>query len=128
MKSAREVALGGKARFTTDVGQRNFGIEHALASLATQDFADFEIVLVDNGSRDSTACIVADWTSREPRIRAVRTERPGLARSLNHAAALARALPTITGSFRDSLRSMRLLTGCLPGGRYYRRKSAHIVR
>src|SRR5262249_12286060 len=66
-------------------------LDQALASLAAQDFFDFEIVLIDNGSRDGTARIVADWISREPRLRAVRMERPGLARSLNHAAALARA-------------------------------------
>ena len=66
-------------------------LDSALASLVTQDFADFEIVLVDNGSRDGTAGIIADWTSREPRIRATNVERPGLGRSLNHGAALARA-------------------------------------
>jgi glycosyltransferase involved in cell wall biosynthesis len=63
----------------------------ALASLANQDFQDFEIVLVDNGSRDQTPGIVAAWAEREPRLRPVRLERPGLARSLRLAASLARA-------------------------------------
>jgi hypothetical protein len=66
-------------------------LDDALASLAAQDFADFEVVLVDNGSLDGTAGIVADWMRREPRIHCVLLERPGLARSLNHAAARARA-------------------------------------
>jgi glycosyltransferase involved in cell wall biosynthesis len=66
-------------------------LEAALASLAAQDFEDFEIILVDNGSRDRTVDIIADWTKREPRLRPFRLERPGLARSLRYAASLAHA-------------------------------------
>lgn len=66
-------------------------LEAALASLAGQDFEDFEIILVDNGSSDQTADIIADWVKREPRLRPFRLERPGLARSLRYAASLARA-------------------------------------
>jgi hypothetical protein len=66
-------------------------LEAALASLAAQDFEDFEIILVDNGSRDRTVDIIADWTRREPRLRPFRLEHPGLARSLRYAASLARA-------------------------------------
>jgi Glycosyl transferase family 2 len=66
-------------------------LEEALASLADQDFEDFEIILVDNGSRDRTADIIADWAKRDPRLRPFRLERPGLARSLHFAATHARA-------------------------------------
>jgi hypothetical protein len=72
---------------------RNGGpfLEEALASLAAQDFGDFEIIVVDNGSRDRTVDIIADWAKREPRLRSFRLERPGLARSLRYAASLAEA-------------------------------------
>jgi glycosyltransferase involved in cell wall biosynthesis len=66
-------------------------LEDALASLANQEFQDFEIVLVDNGSRDETARIIGTWAKREPRLRPFRLDRPGLARSLCFAASLARA-------------------------------------
>jgi glycosyltransferase involved in cell wall biosynthesis len=66
-------------------------LDDALASLAQQDFQDFEIVLIDNGSRDATPRIIAEWAKREPRLRPFRLERPGLARSLRYAASLARA-------------------------------------
>ena len=66
-------------------------LDFALASLAAQTFSDFEIVLVDNGSSDNTAQIVAEWSAREPRLSKFHLDRPGLAGSLILAASMARA-------------------------------------
>ncbi len=67
-------------------------LDRALASLAGQEFKNFEIVLIDNGSHDGTGAIISKWVDAEPRLRAYRLERPGLARSLTYAASMARAL------------------------------------
>src|SRR3954464_212289 len=66
-------------------------LEEALESLASQTLGNFEIIAVDNGSADATFDILLDWTRREPRLRALRLERPQLAAALNHAASVARA-------------------------------------
>ncbi|HZF96273.1 MAG TPA: glycosyltransferase family A protein, partial [Allosphingosinicella sp.] len=66
-------------------------LEEALASLAVQTFADFEIIVADNASTDATPDILGRWSVREPRLRTLRLDRNRLAASLNRAADIARA-------------------------------------
>jgi GT2 family glycosyltransferase len=40
-----------------------------IASLDRQDFADVEIIVHDNASRDGTRALLGEWTAREPRLR-----------------------------------------------------------
>lgn len=53
----------------------------ALASVLAQDFADFELLVVDDGSTDATPSILAGC--RDPRLRVLRLERTGLVGALN---------------------------------------------
>lgn len=63
----------------------------AVRSIINQTLADWELVLIDDGSRDDGASHVASFD--DPRIRIVRhIERKGLAARLNEAVGLARGL------------------------------------
>ena len=65
-------------------------LEAALASLAAQTFADFEVIAVDDGSRDRTGAILARFAASRPGTRVLRTEGAGLAGALHAAAGEAR--------------------------------------
>jgi len=66
-------------------------VDEAIASVIGQDFTDFEFVIVDDGSTDSTPEILRRWAQRDSRIVLVHASRnAGIACSLNRGLAVAR--------------------------------------
>jgi glycosyltransferase involved in cell wall biosynthesis len=47
----------------------------AVESVLTQSMQDFEVILVDDGSKDGSARLAGDYAAREPRIKFLRNER-----------------------------------------------------
>ncbi|MFC5906952.1 bifunctional glycosyltransferase/CDP-glycerol:glycerophosphate glycerophosphotransferase [Streptacidiphilus monticola] len=58
-------------------------LEECLASLAAQDFSDFEVVMVDDGSSDGSAALARAFAERDPRFRLVEQENKGLGAARN---------------------------------------------
>jgi hypothetical protein len=70
-------------------GQRY--VDEAIASVMGQGFADFEFVIVDDGSTDETPNILAKWAARDARIVVHRSPRnEGIPAALNRGLAVAR--------------------------------------
>jgi len=63
-------------------------VAEAARSILSQDFADLELIVVDDGSTDGTADVLAGLN--DARVRIVRQENTGLTRALNAGLALAR--------------------------------------
>jgi glycosyltransferase involved in cell wall biosynthesis len=66
-------------------------LEPALHSLANQTFQDYELIIVDNNSRDGTDHIMAEWAERDVRVRRYRQNVLGAAKCINFAASVAQA-------------------------------------
>ena len=70
------------------------GEEHlpaAIDSLERQELDDYEVIVVDDGSRDRTPELLAAWARRDERVHLLRSPRRGIARALDRALAEARA-------------------------------------
>jgi glycosyltransferase involved in cell wall biosynthesis len=66
-------------------------LDAALGSLLAQDFTDFEVIVSDNASTDSTAAIAAAWATKDARVRVYRNETNiGAERNFNRVFELAR--------------------------------------
>jgi glycosyltransferase involved in cell wall biosynthesis len=98
----------------------------ALAALSTQVSAvPWEIVVVDNGSSDSTSRVVASWSSRLPDLRIVACDRRGANAARNTGIRASRgelilccdaddeAAPRWLEAMVDALQSFDLVGGCL---------------
>jgi glycosyltransferase involved in cell wall biosynthesis len=66
-------------------------LPRAIDSILTQTLTDLEMVIVDDGSTDATANIIAGHAARDSRLRALTQEPSGIATGLNRAVAAARS-------------------------------------
>lgn len=59
-------------------------IGEAIESVLAQTFADFELIVIDDGATDASAEIAAAFGARDPRVRVVRQANAGISAARNH--------------------------------------------
>lgn len=64
-------------------------LEQALVSILAQSFRDFEVICVDDGSRDKSLEILRNFEARDSRVRILSRANTGIVGALNDALALA---------------------------------------
>ena len=58
-------------------------VEDAIASVQCQTRSDWELIVVDDGSTDSSAIVISRMEARDPRIRLIRQPNQGVSRARN---------------------------------------------
>jgi glycosyltransferase involved in cell wall biosynthesis len=81
-------------------------LREAIDSVLSEPLADLELVVVDDGSTDSTPVILTEYAARDPRVRVHREQGDNLATALNRGARLCSA-PLLARLDADDV--------CLPG-------------
>jgi len=59
-------------------------VEKAIKSILSQDFTDFEIIIVDDGSTDHTLAILTQYGQTDSRIKVISQKNTGLTTALNN--------------------------------------------
>ncbi|MBC7529478.1 MAG: glycosyltransferase family 2 protein [Chthonomonadaceae bacterium] len=66
-------------------------LAQTLESVRAQTFTDWELILIDDGSKDGTAALILHFVEADPRIRVIRQENGGIAAARNRGIAEANA-------------------------------------
>ena len=80
----------------------------AVASILGQSFADLELLVIDDGSRDGAVAALAPLAVRDPRLRLLENPGAGLVAALNYGLAQARAALVARMDADDVARPERL--------------------
>jgi glycosyltransferase involved in cell wall biosynthesis len=80
-------------------------LRSAIESILKQSFRDFELLIIDDGSRDKSLQIVQRFAKEDKRVRIIRnTTHKGLVKTLNHGLKLAKA-PLVARMDSDDIAS-----------------------
>jgi glycosyltransferase involved in cell wall biosynthesis len=112
-------------------------IDEAISSILAQTLADFELIIVDDGSTDDTRALISVWAARDVRVRYLSQEPSGIVPALEAARHAARgrflarmdgddvSMPTRLEKQVKLLEEEPRLAGCGTGIEYF---PAHVVR
>ena len=64
-------------------------VGEAIESILNQSHKDFELIVIDDGSKDNTFNIIQKYAKRDARIKAYHQENQGISNTLNRGIAIA---------------------------------------
>lgn len=72
-------------KYTIIIPAYNTGnaIRKCIDSIIAQSYSDWELIIVDDGSKDGTPAIIDDYAQRDPRIRAIHISNGGVSNARN---------------------------------------------
>ena len=65
-------------------------LREAIDSILAQTYSDFELIMIDDGSKDGSLRILREYEQRDPRVRVISRENRGVPITLNEAIDIAR--------------------------------------
>jgi len=83
-------------------------LDRCIESLSAQTETRWEVLVIDDGSRDGTLARLGRWAERDPRVRRVEADRRGLVPALNALSRAARAPFLARMDADDAMRPRRL--------------------
>jgi glycosyltransferase involved in cell wall biosynthesis len=78
-----------KISVVTSVFNGGAFLRHAVESILDQSLTDFEFIIIDDGSSDTSPSILDSYQRQDPRVRVYHQENKGLVESLNRGCGLA---------------------------------------
>lgn len=81
--SAPDMAVGVRVSVIVPVYNSDEFVRHTVETLLQQDFEDFEVLLMDDGSSDSSGSICDDMAAHDKRVRVFHLENGGMCRARN---------------------------------------------
>lgn len=79
----------GKVSVIVPVYNREKALKRCVESILNQDYRDIEVILVDDGSKDSSFEIISEFAEKDDRVIAVHKENSGVSSTRNRALSMA---------------------------------------
>jgi glycosyltransferase involved in cell wall biosynthesis len=80
---SRSLPEGGKVSVVIPCYNQAHFLSEAIQSVLSQTYKEFEVIVVDDGSKDETQQVASKYSAKDPRVRLIRQQNRGLAGARN---------------------------------------------
>src|SRR5215210_5416608 len=87
---SQELTEEGKVSVVIPCYNQAHFLPEAIQSVLSQSYQNFEVLVIDDGSKDDTPEVASDFSAKDPRVRLIKQENRGLAGARNRGLAESR--------------------------------------